>query len=185
MDPKKLLDRFLEAGLRFVAPRGLLGATGPRDGLSDIQALAREAWSEGGEDVWSVAPARAPEGEAPGMSDSDRARVLLQAVIAAAKVDGRLGEAEQQGVLAEMGRPDLSEDEISFLREQLRQSPVLDELARRLTTRAETVEVYAASLLAIDPARAVSRHYLDMLAARLGLERALVDRIEKTVAARR
>jgi uncharacterized membrane protein YebE (DUF533 family) len=29
----------------------------------------------------------------------------------------------------------------------------------------------------------LSRHYLDMLAARLGLERALVERIEQTVMA--
>ena len=187
MDAKRLLDRCLQAGIGAVASQGksASAALGARDGLEAIESLARLAWSEGGEDAWSVSPVRRFAGDIPPLSEDGRAQVLLQAIIAAAKVDGRLGEAEQERVLAMMEPAQLTDDETAYLREELRHPPVLDHMARRLTTRAETVEVYAASLLALDPDHPVSRHYLDMLAARLGLERALVDRIEATVAAHR
>jgi uncharacterized membrane protein YebE (DUF533 family) len=45
----------------------------------------------------------------------------------------------------------------------------------------ETVEVYAASLLAITADHPAERAYLDMLAARLGLEPELARTIERTI----
>jgi uncharacterized membrane protein YebE (DUF533 family) len=43
------------------------------------------------------------------------------------------------------------------------------------------VELYAASLLAITPDQVAERAYLDLLAARLGLEPELAKTIERTV----
>ncbi len=49
-------------------------------------------------------------------------------------------------------------------------------------TEEQKVELYTASRLVIDPDNRAERGYLDMLAGRLGLQDALVDHIEATVA---
>jgi uncharacterized membrane protein YebE (DUF533 family) len=140
-------------------------------GLAAIRDLARQAWAD--EADWSAASAPVSLG------DEERARALLEALIAAAKVDrGPDGLRQLSSEAAQLGG-----EEQAFIRGLLERPPILDDVARRLKTRAETIEVYAASCLAADANRPLSRHYLDMLAARLGLERALVDRMEQTIAA--
>jgi uncharacterized membrane protein YebE (DUF533 family) len=136
-------------------------------GAAAIRELARRAWQD--DEDWSGL--RASE---------DRARVLLAAMLAASKVDGRVQDTD---FAATTGREPLSDSETAYLRAHLDRPAFLDDVARGLATRAETIEVYTASLLALDPNRPLSRHYLDMLAARLGLERALVERVEQTIMA--
>lgn len=196
MDAKKLLDCVLgmrsasghgargdspspdyPASLLITSAQQRLAAIKAPDGLTALELLARQACDD---DAWSVAPVSGAPDDTTALPDEARARVLLRAMIAAAKVDGRLDEAVRS-ILAD-GHVPISAEERAFLQEQMDQRPMLDDVARRLTTRAETIEVYAASRLALDPSRPLSRHYLDMLAARLGLERALVERIEETVA---
>jgi len=137
-------------------------------GAAAIRELARRAWQD--DEDWSDARA----------GEEDRARVLLAAMLAAAKVDGR---AQESDIAGSTGREPLSEGERAFIRDHLDRPAFLDHVARGLASRAETIEAYTASVLALDPSRPLSRRYLDMLAARLGLERALVERIEQTVMA--
>jgi uncharacterized membrane protein YebE (DUF533 family) len=136
-------------------------------GAKAIRELAQRAWND--DEDWSGSP-----------SGEDWGRVLLGAMLAAAKVDGRL---QGNDLGSTLGREPLSDNEKAYLRAHLDRPAFLDDVARGLATRAETIEVYTASLLAIDPSRPLSRHYLEMLAARLGLERALVERVEQTVMA--
>jgi uncharacterized membrane protein YebE (DUF533 family) len=146
-------------------------------GLAAIRDLARQAWAD--EADWSAAPASATSAPVTPLGDEERARVLLEALIAAAKVDrGPDGLRQLTSEAAQLGG-----EEQAFILGLLERPPILDDVARRLKTRAETIEVYAASCLAADANRPLSRHYLDMLAARLGLERALVGRMEQTIAA--
>jgi uncharacterized membrane protein YebE (DUF533 family) len=198
MDAKKLLDRVVgipsarddgaegDSSLRnnppsllIPAARQRLAAMGAPSGLTAIELLARRAWSD--DRILWVAPLSGTGGNTAPLSEEARARLLLRALMTAAKVEGRL-EQVLRPILKD-GDISLSDEERAFLQEQIDQSLMLDDVARGLTTRAETVEVYAASLLALDPSQSLSRHYLDMLAARLGLERAFVERIEGVVAA--
>jgi uncharacterized membrane protein YebE (DUF533 family) len=196
MNARHLLDRMLgvgsgpERGAENVSKSNCLGLlTLPAkqrlaslhgsDALAVLGELARRAMDE--EDLRSGEPSSAVVGGTAPLPDEARARVLLKALIAAAKVDGRINVLQQSALAG--ADADVSGDERVFLQEQMERDPMLDDVARGLTTRAETIEVYAASLLAIDRSRPLSRHYLDMLAARLGIERALVERIEHAVAA--
>ncbi len=113
------------------------------------------------------------------------ARIAVQAVISAARSDQRLSAAELAAMAAELDGLELDADARDILREELRRPPMLDHMTRGLRTREQTVAVYAAALLATDPVHPLSRHYLQMLAARLGLEQALTDRTEAAVKARR
>jgi uncharacterized membrane protein YebE (DUF533 family) len=196
MNARHLLDRMLGVGsgpergaknaslsdglgLLTLPAKQRLASLHGSDALAVLGELARRAMAE--EDLRSGEPSSAVVGGTAPLPDEARARVLLKALIAAAKVDGRINVLQQSAL--EGAEADFSDDERIFLQEQMERDPMLDDVARGLTTRAETIEVYAASLLAIDRSRPLSRHYLDMLAARLGLERALVERIEHAVSA--
>lgn len=187
MDMRKLLDRILPlaGGHRLQQSEPPAASAGLQGALPFIVNLARDASKDTDGNAWFVDSVSDRTGEASRSSEEAQARVLLQAVISAVKVDGHGSNADEGRIMTELDSLGLSDDETSFLRQEWSRPPMLDHLAQGLTTRAETVEVYTASLLAIDTKHPAARNYLDMLAARLGLERALVKQIERTVAAQR
>ena len=64
--------------------------------------------------------------------------------------------------------------------DQLRAPLDLDGIVREASQPEVATEVYAASLLAIDPDHPAEKAYLQMLAARLGLADELVQEIHRT-----
>src|SRR5918997_1922165 len=104
MNARHLLDRMLEVGFKaepgppripptdlgLLTPpaKQLLASFKQPDGLAVLEELARRAMGE--EDAVPVELISATAGAIAPLSDEARARVLLKAVIAAAKVDGRI-----------------------------------------------------------------------------------------------
>ncbi len=121
----------------------------------------------------------APESEAqsPGF-----ALVLVRAMIAAARADGHIDDAERQQILGKVATSGLDPDAAAFLDGELSNPVDLDAIVAAAKTEAQKVELYTASRLAIEPNTRAERGYLDMLAGRLSLPDALVDHIETTVA---
>jgi uncharacterized membrane protein YebE (DUF533 family) len=113
------------------------------------------------------------------------AELLVAASIAAAKADQRFNEEDLKAIAslleAEAGR----DSSIRMVREEILRPMMIEHMTRRRWTRAETVELYTASRLAINASDELSEHYLKMLAARLGLEQALTDQIEVVIARRK
>ena len=124
----------------------------------------------------SFDPAQAPQGEA------EFALTIVRAMIAAAKADGRIDEAERGKIIDKVGPSGLGAEATDFLRDALAAPTDVDALAAAAKTEAQKIELYTASRLAIDPDTRAERGYLDMLAGRLSLPDALVDHIEATVA---
>lgn len=110
------------------------------------------------------------------------ARTLLRAMIAAAKADGHVDAQEQARIFAEMDRAKLDAEDKAFVMDELRAKLDVDAIAAAATTQEEAVEIYAASLLAVDIDNAAERGYLAMLAARLNLDDALVQHLHANVA---
>ncbi len=108
------------------------------------------------------------------------ARVLLQAMIAAAKADGHIDAQEQSRIFAELDRLDLDRDDKAFLMDELRKPLDIDALARAATSQELAVEIYTASLLAIDADNPAERGYLGLLAARLDLPQPLIEQMHAT-----
>jgi uncharacterized membrane protein YebE (DUF533 family) len=119
-----------------------------------------------------------PEDEAGQQSISQG---LLRAMIAAAKADGHVDAKEQAAIFAEMDKLDLDPHDKAFVVDELRAPLDVDAVARAARNPEEAAQIYAASLLAIDVDNAAERAYLALLAARLGLEDALVDHLHRTV----
>ncbi|MBE0694707.1 MAG: tellurite resistance TerB family protein [Aquamicrobium sp.] len=121
-------------------------------------------------------PAQAPQGEA------EFALVIARAMIAAARADGHIDEAERARIADRLHLSGIGEDAEAFLLAELEKPVDLDGMVAAAQTDAQKVELYTASRLAIDPQTRAERGYLDMVAGRLRLPDALVDHIEATVA---
>ncbi len=122
-------------------------------------------------------PAHAPGGE------GTRALTLLHAMIAAAKADGHVDAEERARIVGRLDDIGLSAEDRGFLAEELAAPVDIARLVREATTPAVAAEIYAASLLVITPDHPAEQAYLQLLAARLGLDPGLKLELEKAVAA--
>lgn len=120
-------------------------------------------------------PAQAPQGE------QEFAFALVRAMVAAARADGHIDEAERKKIADRLHLSGIGEEAEAFLVAELEKPVDLDALVNAAETDAQKIELYTASRLAIDPKSRAERGYLDMLAGRLKLPDALVDHIEATV----
>lgn len=118
----------------------------------------------------------------PAEADS-RARLLVTAMISAAKADGYIDQAEQKHIFEKLDTTGLDTESKAYVMDQLRAPLDLDAIVRSADKPEVAAEVYAASLLAIDPDHPAEKAYLQMLAARLGLPDTLVQEIHKTAEA--
>jgi uncharacterized membrane protein YebE (DUF533 family) len=109
----------------------------------------------------------------------DLGRTLLEAMIAAARADGKLDGLERRSLFEHVAKLDLPESERAELYAALEQPPDVQRLVAAATTQERAVEIYAASLLAIEVDTPAERGYLAMLAAALGLPDELVARIHR------
>lgn len=127
------------------------------------------------------APRETPFNPASEEEQQSLARNLLTSMIAAAKADGHIDAQEQANIFAQMDKLDLDADDKAFVLDQLRAPLDIDAVAGAARTPEEAAEIYVASLLAVDVDNAAERGYLAMLAARLGLDDALVEHLHATV----
>ncbi|MFN3986491.1 MAG: tellurite resistance TerB family protein [Rhodocyclaceae bacterium] len=108
---------------------------------------------------------------------------IVRAMIAAAKADGHIDDTERERIFTQITQLGLGAEEKAFLFDELAKPLDIDAIVRLGVTPELCAELYTASLLAIDPDTPAERAYLQMLAARLGLEQGLVDQIHAAVAA--
>lgn len=159
-------------------------------GLAVVGALAYTAyrnWQTGTPPAQDAAgPVLPPPKETPFHPGTEAAqqslsRNLLRAMIAAAKADGHIDATEQQAIFGQMDQLDLDADDKAFVMDELRAPLDIDAVAKAARSQEEAIEIYTASLLAIDVDNPSERGYLDMLAARLKLDEALVRHLHITV----
>jgi uncharacterized membrane protein YebE (DUF533 family) len=122
-------------------------------------------------------PSHAPGGE------NVLALTLLHAMIAAARADGHVDADERARIVGRLDDIGLPAEDRSFLEQELASPVDIDRLVREATTPEVAAEIYAASLLVITPDQPAERAYLELLAARLGLDPGLKTELEKAVAA--
>ena len=116
-------------------------------------------------------PALLPPPSTPAFTSEATAQLVLSAMISAAKADGHLDDKERARIQGELGALDSAAQ--AFIDAELATPIDIDALAARATSPEVATQVYAASLIAIDPDTDVERAYLAELAARLKLDPAL------------
>ncbi len=117
------------------------------------------------------------------VASEESERLVLRAMIAAAKADGQVDPTEMDRILGQMKPDEVSESERRFVLDELQKPLDVAEIARAVNTPAQAAEVYAASLLAIDIDTEHEREYLRNLAAALRLDPGVVTFLHQTTGA--
>ena len=124
---------------------------------TDATALAREA----------PLGLREPQNASEEQELEQRALLIVRAMINAAKADGQIDPQEVERISAKLGEAGSDQEARAFLAQEM-QTPIdSDAITRQATSPELAVQVYAASLLAIEVDTAAERAYLRDLAARL------------------
>lgn len=110
------------------------------------------------------------------------AQRLLQAMVAATKADGHVTVEERARIAEHLPRLGLGEAAQAIIAAELDAPLDFNQIAALANTEEEAAEVYAASLLAVDPEGAAEKGYLAMLAARLKLDPGLVAHLHAKAA---
>ena len=111
----------------------------------------------------------------------DLSRSLIRAMIAAAKADGHVTPGERARIGEELDKLRLDRADRSFVEAELAKPLDAEAVAAAATGPEHAAEIYAASLLAIDPYGEQESRYLAQLADRLQLEPGLVDHLHANV----
>ena len=105
--------------------------------------------------------------QAPTQAQEETAKILIRAMVNAAKSDGQIDEAEQQKIVSNLGE-EVSEEERNFVLSEM-QSPL--DLAGFINEvpRGAEQQVYLMSLMAIDLDSQAEAQYLDKLREGFGM----------------
>ncbi len=153
---------------------GRLGGDGGLGGLLG-GAIAKHAQQNNpnlpnvSEDDYSFLPLETDKQEAV-----DHAKLIIRAMINAAKADGSIDESEQDHIIAKLG--DVTQEEIDFIREEFAASLDVEAFARSIP-RSMAEQIYMVSLTAIDLDKNSEARYLAELAKGLGIPTRLANRI--------
>ena len=115
-----------------------------------------------------------------GPAASDHALALIRAMIAAAKADGQITDDERERLLDRIGSAEFDPDVMDWLTREFRAPLDLESVAAGAGgSRRRAVELYIASVEAVDLDAPAEFAWLKALAARLGLEAPLVASIHQ------
>lgn len=104
---------------------------------------------------------------------------ILRAMIAAAKSDGHIDAAEQKAIFGKLDSLNLDTEAKAFVMDELRKPLDIDTVVALATSPEIAIEIYTASVLAIDPDDPAEQAYLATLASRLKLDPGLKASIEQ------
>jgi uncharacterized membrane protein YebE (DUF533 family) len=164
--------------------RRLLGTGLKIGGMAAIGGMAYKAYEDWKKGQGATALPAPEEEFLP--ADADRADEmathLLQAMIAAAKADGHVTAEERAKIDAQLGNLGLEDEAAALIAAELDAPLDVGRIAALAKTEAEAAQIYAASLLSVDPEGPAEKGYLAMLAARLQLDEGLVLRLHEQAA---
>jgi len=157
----------LGGGLGGAARGGAMAVLGTLaiGALKRAQA-AREADAAG--DRTGAAPA-IEESEVRAVTGADSEKLVLRAMISAAKADGQIDQAEMQKIIGKISTDQVTAEEKHFVLEEMGRPLDIGALAAEARNPAQAAQVYAASILAIDADTSEEKAYLAELARALRL----------------
>jgi uncharacterized membrane protein YebE (DUF533 family) len=186
--------------------RDLAGAAVKYGGIAAIGALALHAWQRSQETQAAGSVAAPMAAPAPGTflpsqtwppqtlappvpaenaANQNHARLLLGAMVNAAKADGSVDVEEQNLILGHADKLNLSHEERSFLFHELNKPFDMEPIIAGATTPELAAEVYAVSRIAVGAASPAENSYLRVLAGRLKLPEAVARELDGALIAGR
>ena len=107
--------------------------------------------------------------------------MLIRAMIGAAAADGEIDADEREAIVGHLDEAGLGAEEHDFVMRELASPPSINDIVAAATTPELTLQVYTASVAAIEVDTPSEQGYLQMLAHRLGLDDAQVAEVHERV----
>ncbi len=126
-----------------------------------------------------------PSGNVAALSDDAslvRSRLLVKAMVAAAKADGQIDEKERLSINMQISRLGLDNDSASFIADEMVKPLDAKGIAAEVDTPETAAEIYLVSRAIIDIDSEKERTYLDELEKALDLPVELVVELDKKIA---
>jgi uncharacterized membrane protein YebE (DUF533 family) len=177
--------------------RDIAGAALKYGGIAALGGLAWHAWQKhkaaqaGGGDASAqpaplaalAAPPPLPASFAPRdpAAQENLARLIVVAMVTAAKADGTVDSEEQGKILGHAEQLRLSDEEQGFLFAELGRPFDMEPVVQGARTPEVAAEVYAASAIAVGQPSPAEAHYLKRLAQRLQLPDGVVTEIHRVL----
>jgi len=175
LNPQRLLGQLLSGGLsrrRYGSGgKAMLGL-----GALGVAFAAYEHFSNQKSTQATPADGPPPPPPADRESDSEKAILLIQTMIAAAHADGMVDAQEQSRILERCQSAGLSQAEQALLKAEIQNPVDLDSLCSAAQHFRIEGQVYAAALLAVDIDNSKEETFLNEMANTLGLS---TDRVIK------
>lgn len=124
----------------------------------------------------------APE-EVEGVVSPDGEQLMVRAMIAAAKADGAVDQAEMEKIIGQVAEGGVEPSERDFVMSELAAPLDVDGIVAAVNGPAQAAQVYAASLMAIAVDTEAEKAYLRDLARRLNLDAAAVAQLHQMTGA--
>lgn len=173
-----LAGAVLGGGFRGAARGGAMAMLGTLALAALKNAQARRSGAS------PMAAAAAPE-EVAAVTAPGNERLLLQAMISAAKADGQIDQQEMQQLVGRVSEGSVTDEEKRFVLEQMAAPVDVAGLAAQVTSPAQAAQVYAAALMAIVNDNEAERQFLRDLARALQLDDATVAELHDMTGAPR
>ena len=122
---------------------------------------------------------REPQDDSEEEALQNNAKLVLRAMINAAKSDGQIGQAEMQRITEKLQEAGADQEARNFVLEEMGKPLDLDGIISDVSDQEVGAQVYAASLLSIEVDTAAEQDYLRRLAAGLQLDPEAVARIHQ------
>jgi uncharacterized membrane protein YebE (DUF533 family) len=175
-----------ESAREFIGADGSGRGVGPAGAMALFGGIALSALgrSQPAPDTAKPAP-EAPLGlrSAQNAAEAERldrtATLILAAMINAAKADGQVDQEELQRIVGRLRQAGAEAEALQFVMSELRKPMDLEGLVQDVPDQEVAVQLYAASLLAIEVDTDSERQYLRRLAHRLGLDASVVRRVHQ------
>jgi uncharacterized membrane protein YebE (DUF533 family) len=106
-------------------------------------------------------------------------KLVLKAMISAAKADGSIDQSEMEKIIGKLDGGSVTAEEKQFVMDEMRAPVDVNALASEVELPSQAAEIYAASLLAIKIDTEQERRYLADLARALRLDQETVDRLHQ------
>lgn len=160
------------------AGRKLTGTAAALGGIGMLGKVAFDAFKTWQTDQGGSADPGSPVQNLPGAAAEQRSQALFKAMIAAAKADGHIDDAERAAIESSIGGLGLDEDTKLMIDAELARPLDVAEIAAGADSPAAAAEIYLASLFVIDTANPTESAYLDQLAAALNIQPQLAAELQ-------
>ena len=126
-----------------------------------------------------VTPASEPQKFLAKLATDDASFAIVRAMISAAKADGHIDAGEQEKIFGRLDALNLDTEAKAFVMDELRNPLNIDAVIASATSPELAVEIYAASVVTIDPDDPAEQAYLAMLSSRLKLDPGLKAKVDQ------